>query len=256
MTKVFTILGTGWLGYALAQKLKDTYTVKVSIRNKEKYKDLKSEGFEPYILSEDSTENIDELLNCDYLFINYPPSKFKDYIGFLNKIYTNKNIKIIKKLFFISSTSIYPALQYNYDEDFEIEKEQSKKIVFEAETVASQSDVIFRCAGLMGYNRVAGKYFSNKKLTTLNKKINHVHRDDVIRATLFAIENDINGVFNLCSKYHPLRNELYINNAKKYGFKQPIFEINNNEIENRVIDGSKIESLGFRYKYENPMNYL
>ena len=255
MKKTFSILGTGWLGYALACSLKNDYNVKVSIKDTKKLKDLEHEGFTPYVLNEHQLEDLDSLLDCDYLFINYPPSKFEDYLSFLEKIYSHSKIQDIKKIFFISSTSIYPSFEGVFTEEFNIKKEDSKLIVFEAEQVAKKSHVIFRCSGLMGNDRIAGKYFSGRILKSSNKKINHIHRDDVIEATIFAIKNDIEGIYNLCSKLHPLRDDLYESNAKKYNFEKPILEYTNKKVFNRIIDGSKIESLGFRYKYQNPMQY-
>lgn len=253
--KTFSILGTGWLGYALACSLKNSYDIKVSIKDDKKLVSLKHEGFTPYVLNEKQLDNLDSLLDCDFLFINYPPSKFENYLLFLEKIYTHPKISNVKKIFFISSTSIYPTFEECFTEEYNIKKEDSKLIVFEAEQVAKKSHVIFRCSGLMGNDRIAGKYFSGKVLKSSNKKINHVHKDDVINATTFAIENDIKGIYNLCSKLHPLRDDLYESNAKKYNFEKPILEYANKKVLNRIIDGSKIESLGFRYKYQNPMQY-
>lgn len=255
MKKSFSILGTGWLGYALASSLKSDYEVRVSVKDDKKFESLKHEGFTPYVLNEKETHSLDSLLSSDYVFINYPPSKFQDYLSFLEKIYNHPKISNVKKIFFISSTSIYPTFEDSFTEDYNIKKEDSKLIVYEAEEVAKKSHIIFRCSGLMGYDRVAGKYFSGKVLKSSNKKINHIHRDDVILATIFAIKNDINGIFNLCSKQHPLRDDLYESNAKKYKFEKPILKYEDKKILNRIIDGSKIESLGFRYKYQNPMNY-
>ncbi len=255
MKKTFSILGTGWLGYALACSLKEDYNVKVSIKDDTRLDSLKHEGFNPYVLNEKQLDSLDSLLDCDFLFINYPPSKFEDYLLFLQKIYTHSKITNIQKIFFISSTSIYPSFEESFTEEYKIKKEDSKLIVFEAEQVAKKSHVIFRCSGLMGNDRIAGKYFSGKVLKSSNKKINHVHKDDVISATIFAIKNDIEGIYNLCSKTHPLRDDLYESNAKKYNFEKPILEYTNKKVLNRIIDGSKIESLGFRYKYQNPMQY-
>lgn len=84
--------------------------------------------------------------------------------------------------------------------------------------------------------------------------INFVHRNDVINATKFVIEKNINGIFNLCSKEHPTKQEIYTFNSKKYDFEIPIF-IDNKSFLNRVIDGSKIEKLGFEYKYNNVFEF-
>ena len=90
--KIFTILGAGWLGFELAKKFKNDYKVKVSSRSEEKMKMYKDEGLFAYILNENNLEFLDQLLETDYLFINFPPSKFEDYLTFLNKM-ENINLK-------------------------------------------------------------------------------------------------------------------------------------------------------------------
>ena len=252
--KAITILGTGWLGFELAISLKQKYKVKVSSRTAEKIKIYEDEGLASYILNEDNLDSLEQLLETNYLFINFPPSKFDDYISFLSKIYNHKSIKNIQKIIFISSTSIYPNIQGLFDEEYEI-KESSSKLVFEAENlVKEKSDVIFRVAGLVGGSRYFGKRSANKVVEYPKTPINFVHRNDVIEATKFVIENDINGIFNLCSKNHPTKEEIYSFNSKKYDFEKPIF-LDNKEFLNRLIDGSKIEKLGFTYKYNNAFEF-
>ena len=90
--KTFTILGTGWLGLELANQLKSEFEIKVSARNDEKSKTFKDLGFFSFILNEYNFSFLDELLDTNYLFINYPPSKFVDYLVFLNKIYKHEKI--------------------------------------------------------------------------------------------------------------------------------------------------------------------
>ncbi|WP_320034464.1 hypothetical protein [Halarcobacter sp.] len=252
--KTFSILGTGWLGLALAKELKTNYKVKVSIRTLEKEKLMLGEGLIPHLLDEDNLENLDSLLDTDYIFINFPPRKSKNYINFLDKIYSKIKLKN-QKVIFISSTSIYSNKEGIYDED-SLLCELNSSLVYKAEElVKSKTDVIFRCSGLMGYNRVAGRYFAGKTLDCEDSKVNYVHRDDAIEAVKFVIENNINGIFNLCSKNHPTKKEIYTHNAIKEGFTKIIFK-DKKDYPNRIIDGSKIESLGFRYKYPNPLDYL
>jgi len=252
--KAITILGTGWLGLELALDLKQKYKIKVSSRTAEKIKIYEDEGLASYILNEDNLDSLEQLLETNYLFINFPPSKFDDYISFLSKIYNHKSIKNIEKIIFISSTSIYPNIERLFNEEYEI-KESSSKLVFEAENlVKEKSDVIFRVAGLVGGSRYFGKRSANKVVEYPKTPINFVHRNDVIEATKFVIENDINGIFNLCSKEHPTKEEIYSFNSKKYDFEKPIF-LDNKEFLNRLIDGSKIEKLGFTYKYNNAFEF-
>lgn len=252
--KTFTILGAGWLGAKLAQNLKSDYNVKVSVRNNDKLLDFENLEYTVYILNENDFSSLDELLDTNYLFINYPPSKFDDYLGFLEKIYSCEKIKNIEKIIFISSTSIYPNFEATYDENCFIEN-PSNKLVFDAEElVLNKTHIILRASGLFGEDRIAGRRLANIKVDFPKTKINFIHRNDVISATIFAIKNDLNGIFNLASKQHPTKEELYSFNAQKYGFEKPIFSDNENCIE-RIIDGSKIEKFGFEYKYFDAFNF-
>ena len=252
--KTFTILGAGWLGFELAKELKKNYKIKVSLRDEKKSEIYKNLGFCSYVLNENDFSFLDELLDTNYLFINYPPSKFGNYLAFLEKIYNHPKIQNIEKIIFISSTSIYPNIAGDFKEDFVI-KNPSNKTVFNAENlVLNKTHIIFRASGLFGEDRIAGRRLSNKIVDFPQTKINFVHRCDVIDATIFAIENNLNGIFNLCSKQHPTKEELYSFNAKKHDFEKPIF-IENTFSINRTINGSKIEKLGFVYKYFDAFNF-
>lgn len=251
----FTILGSGWLGKTLAFSLKSDFKIKLSSRNVEKAKELRKDGFLAYVLKENDLTSLEQLLDTDYLFINYPPSKFEDYLLFLRKIYEHPKISNIKKIIFISSTSIYPDIEGIFTEDFLLSI-FGKKVVFDAEKlVLEKSHIIFRVSGLLGEDRIAGRRLANKIVDFPKTKINFVHRNDVINATIFAIENDLNGIFNLCSKQHPSKEELYTFNALKYNFQKPVFVENKEEFINRIIDGSKIEKLGFEYKYYDAFKF-
>jgi nucleoside-diphosphate-sugar epimerase len=252
--KTFTILGTGWLGAKLAENLKSDYNIKVSLRNEDKLLDFKNLGYSSSILNEYNFSSLDELLDTNYLFINYPPSKFDDYLGFLEKIYSCEKIKNIEKIIFISSTSIYPNFEATYNENCFIEN-PSNKLVFDAEElVLNKTHIIFRASALFGEDRIAGRRLANKKVDFPKTKINFVHRNDVINATIFVIKNHLNGIFNLVSKQHPTKEELYSFNAQKFNFEKPIFSDNKSSIE-RIIDGSKIENFGFEYKFFDAFNF-
>ena len=141
--KAITILGTGWLGLELALDLKQKYKIKVSSRTAEKIKIYEDEGLASYILNEDNLDSLEQLLETNYLFINFPPSKFNDYVSFLSKIYNHKSIKNIEKIIFISSTSIYPNIERLFNEEYEI-KESSSKLVFEAENLVKEKTQLHR----------------------------------------------------------------------------------------------------------------
>ena len=239
----------------LAKTQKDRFRIKLSARNESAQKAHTDLGFESYVLTEGVYDGLDVLLSCDYLFINYPPTKFSDYLQFITILAGYPAISNIEKVFFVSSSSVYPKASGVYDESSEI-LSPSNPLYYEAEkSIGAKGDVIFRCAGLMGAGRIAGKYYSDKIVTDGKSRVNHVHRVDVISAFLFAIEQNLNGIFNVCAPIHPTKEELYAHQSRVYGFAPPIFTEDFGSSE-RIIDGSKLEKLGFEYKYKNPMEFV
>ena len=265
-----SILGAGWLGFPLAQSLLalKQHALKVSTTSTSKIESLKKEGFEPYIINSDDYLNntlLNDFLICDILIINIPPKKSnQNYLVFLKFIASHKALKRVKQIIFISSSSVYPLGKktYNEDEDITVEN-SSKEVVYKAERIFLNSNTpvnILRCSGLMGYSRVAGRYFENKKVPDENAKVNYVHRDDVIAAIVLLIQNECkNSLYNLCSLEHPSKKEVYLRNSEKLGFSKPIFD-NLLEVDViksvRLIDGSRIsKEMGFEYKFPNPLEY-
>jgi len=253
--KIFSILGAGWLGLELAHTLKDHYAIKLAARNEEAqhmYNDL---GFESYVLTENMYDNLDALLACEYLFINYPPSKFNDYFHFIKRLSQHPAFSTIEKIFFVSSTSIYPKAPGVYDENSEISS-SSNPLYYEAEkSLHGKAHVILRSAGLMGAGRIAGKYYSNKSVTDGKSRVNHVHRMDVIRAIIFAMDHSLEGIFNLCAPLHPTKEELFVYQCQQCQLILPLF-IESVESKQRIIDSSKLEGLGFEYLRKNPMEFM
>ncbi len=95
--KTFSILGAGWLGLELAKTLKDQFTIKLSARNALIQTTHTELGFESYVLTEGIYNNLDALFSFEYLFINYPPSKFNDYLQFINTLSQHPRFSTIEK---------------------------------------------------------------------------------------------------------------------------------------------------------------
>ena len=249
--KTFSILGCGWLGYALAQSLKDKYLLKVSTSSIEKKKSLEKEGFSSFLINDKFNDN--SFYDCDILLINIPPSKSKNYLSLLTSIY--ECIQSKTKVIFISSTSVYAKIEKEFYEN-EVENLSFNSLVYKAENqINKDTNLIFRCAGLMGYTRIAGKYSSNKILDCEEQVVNYVHRDDVISAIVFAINNELEGIYNLCSPIHPSKKEIYLYNAKKFSFDKPIFKDKKTYIK-RIINSDLLRDKGFEYKYKNPFDFI
>lgn len=252
--KTLSILGCGWLGLAVAKSFKSNYHLKVSTTTKNKLEHFKELEFEPFLISESKQVNLDNFLKCNYLLIALPPSKFNNYPLFLKNILMHPQIKTIEKIIFISSTSIYDNKEAVFLEEHKIIKPLNPLVYDVEKEVEAYCQVIFRCSGLMGYDRVAGKYFANKEVKDKKNPVNYVHQDDVINAIKFVIDNSILGTYNLCAPCHPTKEDVYRNNAIIHKFTMPLFRTQT-KVFKRIIDTKKIETLGFAYKYSNPLNF-
>ena len=90
----------------LAKTQKDRFRIKLSARNESAQKAHTDLGFESYVLTEGVYDGLDALLSCDYLFINYPPTKFSDYLQFIKILARYPAISNIEKVFFVRSSSV------------------------------------------------------------------------------------------------------------------------------------------------------
>ena len=114
------ILGCGWLGFALAKKLiSENYQIKGSTTSTEKIERFNKHNIEHCLLQINEDEIIGEistfLKDLNILIISIPPKSRKNSSSsYLNKIRClNEEIQksSIKKIIFISSTSVYGSNQ-------------------------------------------------------------------------------------------------------------------------------------------------
>jgi nucleoside-diphosphate-sugar epimerase len=101
-----------------------------------------------------------------------------------------------------------------------------KALVVEGETIVHDmcEDVtILRLGGLMGYERIAGKYTAGKVLTS-DSRTNYIHRDDVVGIITRIIDKDIRvEVFDVVAPRQSTKKVVFAQNAKKFGFKKTEF---------------------------------
>lgn len=189
--KKIAILGCGWVGNALKEK-------------------LALAGDEVNCLSRDI--NMDTLVGfyaCDALIIAVPPSD--EYLDVIEDAYfsVSLNEALDTQVIFLSSTSFYDG----------------KKIIKEAEELAKIKDpntVILRLGGLMGYDRIAGKYTAGK--TVDDGSTNYVHRDDVVSIIETVIEKRVkNKILNVVAPKQSTKKEIYTQNSKRFGFEETHF---------------------------------
>lgn len=268
--KTISVLGCGWLGAPLARNLlADGYQVKGSTTHPEKKSVMKDVGIRPYLLSLRPHLNQlypEDFFETDLLIIAIPPRIRHEGPDF-HPEQIRAVIKEIKKqqprhCIYISSTSVYPNLERELREEDAPEPEHCRHTaVCEAEKllqeVAGLNLTILRCGGLMGYDRIPGKYFAGEKdLDTGDIPVNYVHRDDVIGVVLEVIRQQYwNKTVNVVAPQHPSRKEVYLKNAADFGLEAPTFTKTRMQ-DYKVVSPAKLQQeLNYQFIYPNPLEF-
>ena len=112
-----SILGCGWLGLPLAERLRDEgHTIKGSTTSKKKIQLLKGKEIQPFLLEltpDMNCENCDNFWDADVLVLNIPPGRGKDNVKEFHQqqiqaVMDQLADSTINFVLFISSTSVYP----------------------------------------------------------------------------------------------------------------------------------------------------
>ncbi|MFD2200225.1 NAD(P)-binding domain-containing protein [Shivajiella indica] len=267
MTRV-SIIGLGWLGRPLAIKFQELgYSVKGSSTTAEKVELLNKKGisakllnFEPHPVG----DRFHELFDTDILFINIPPKTrsspptfYPEQMKFLKEIVIQKGIK---KVIYVSSTSVYPDQNQIAREEDEISMENTgHKSLLKAEHLfgkeRSYDLSIIRFGGLLGFDRIPGKYFSGKEGVIGDTPVNYIHQVDAVNLVIWIIENGLwNQIFNGVAPFHPKRREIYERNALDLGFPPPK-SYENEGSGWKEISAAKILNTGFKFKFPNPLEF-
>ena len=234
------VIGCGWLGLPLAESLVKTgHNVIGSTTQESKLSSLSSKGIDPILFKLDPMPlgiDFNRLFQVDLLIVNIPPGRKKNppefYEEQIKYIKYQLQTSHVKQIIFVSSTSYYPNINGIVDTNTLPDLSMgSSKAVMQGEKQISQVNqdlVILRCGGLMGGDRIPGKWFAGKPTQGFNNPVNYIHLEDIIRVISGFVENwpDENSkkVMNLVSPVHPSRMEVHEKMAQKYGFECPIWD--------------------------------
>ena len=215
--KKIAILGCGWVGNALKEQ-------------------LESKGHEVNCLSRDvGMDTLVGFYAADAIVIAIPPSD--TYLDAIEDVYFSASLEeaLDTQFILLSSISFY----------------DNKKIIVEAEELAKIKDentVILRLGGLMGYDRVAGKYTAGK--TVEDGRTNYVHRDDVVGIIDSVIEQKLKAkILNVVAPVQSTKKEIYTKNSEEFGFKKTNFFENIGK--EKSLDAKGVETV-LNYTFKNP----
>ncbi|WP_372744668.1 dTDP-glucose 4,6-dehydratase [Lutibacter sp.] len=249
MNKTISILGCGWLGLPTAIKLiENGYHVKGSTTSPEKIATFKNLNIEPYIISIENLKdsNISSFLTSQILLIALPSKNIEGFKNLLKLILTST----IKKVVFISSTSVYTAKNKIVTETSILKPSALLEIENLFKTPKLKTTIV-RFAGLFGYNRKPGNFFRNGRIIpNPNGFVNMIHQDDCVNILFEIISKEIyNETFNACADSHPNRTEYYTKVKKDIGVEPPVFEKTDSSPFKIVCNKKIKETLNYTFKY-------
>ena len=175
MTERISILGCGWLGTAVAKRFVVAgYKVKVSSATPAHVAELEDVGFDAYrVLVHPEYLELDDpsFFDTDVLMISIPPKRIENIDTVFSAQITRIVEKIkeynVKKVVFISSTSVYEPKRQIVKEGDEGEPEKaSGKTLMKAEQLLLDQPefeaTVIRFGGLIGGTRNPAGFLSRK----------------------------------------------------------------------------------------------
>ncbi len=216
------IVGLGYIGLALADYLSSQgHSITGTTRNASRLETL-SNTCNHIVLLEKPSDLEKAFQNQEIVIITVAPDRYqlKDYEE--TYLETAKTIvgslpSSVKQIIYTSSTSVYGNCNGDWVEETRPLAPTSPQadILCQTEQVYQQSKTpacILRLGEIYG----PAREFLDKLRTMSQPRpgdgsnfMNIIHRDDIIKAIDFAIENNLDGVFNLCEERHPTRKAFY-----------------------------------------------
>lgn len=263
------VLGCGWLGLPLAAQLKENgFFIKGSTTQTSKLQEIAAYHIDPYLVQinpEITGDDIYLFLDVDLLIVNIPPGRNTEQASLYQKKMENlaKAIQVstIKKVIFISSTSVYPETNDLVDENSETDTSVPAIRMLKAETTFQKlqniNTTIIRMAGLIGPERHPGRFFGGKEnIPNGLAPVNLIHLEDCIGIIQYVIQQQIWGeTINAAAPSHPTKMDFYNLASEKFNGSTADFLSDKNSY--KIVDSTKIISkYGYTFKHPDLMQWL
>lgn len=261
------IVGCGWLGLALGAKLAaQGWRVEGSTTTEAKLPVLAQAGIVPHLLrlAPEPVGNWAAMLAAPLLLVCTPPQRAAHgdafYVEQMQHLAALLAHSAARRVLMVSSTSVYPETGRDMRETDEVDADNpivqaERHLLGLADT--GREVVVLRCGGLMGYNRIPGRYVAGKVVDSGQVPVNFVHRDDVLAAVELAAVHPAaaNEVFNVVAPLHPVRAQVYLQSAQQCGFAPPVL-VDNGPKPYKTVNSEKLVSrLGFGFRYPDPLGF-
>ena len=257
-------MGCGWLGLPLAKYcISKGYNVKGTTTSFEKVPSLEKEGIKSSViqLKENGIEgNISGFLeNIDILILNVPPrlrtDKKANHVKKINHLEREIRLSQVKKIIFVSSTSVYGHISGVVTEKTVPEPvTESGRQLLATERIFNDSSglkaTIIRFGGLLGPQRHPVTILSGKTgLSNGNSPVNLIHLNDCIAIMMAVIKQGWwNETFNAVYPLHPTKREYYTEEAQKKGLLPPEYGDENSQKGKIIVPFNLVNVKKYRFK--------
>jgi len=249
-----SVLGCGWLGFPLAIHLEKKHILKGSTTSEDKKDHLKSNYIAPFVIDIDSLNTDCEFFNTDILIIAITSKNTDSF----QKLVSEIEKSTVKKVIFISSTSVYPSSEVPLTEESETLK--TPLALIEQLFLSSKAfeTTIIRFGGLFGGKRQPGNFFkSGRVIKNPEGVVNMIHREDCIAIIDQVIEKESwNHIYNACANSHPTRRAFYTKSKQNLGFEVPVFEENKSIVMKLISSEKLMRNLNYNYIHSDLLRIL
>ena len=246
--KKIGIIGCGWLGNHIAERLSNQYEIYATTTTESKVEDLQSKGYHATLVSfphelDPEMKEWDAAKKLDAIIISVPFSgirgaqipmndKRENLLNFLGDFKG--------QLFLTSSTGVYPETEKDFTEDDKpAQKVESESFILDKFPQIN----ILRLAGLMGDQRLLKNY----NISNIDQLVNHIHYSDICSVVEKMLDNHSESkVYNVVAPIHPNKEEV-INAQKDLPYSGERTDVGRTISPNKLI-----EELDFEFQYPDP----
>lgn len=288
------IIGCGWLGRSLAERLKQQDIDVFATRSNEmNIKSLQSNGIQSDVLclpAEQSTLNQHPVFNQNYVVIAITPQFRRGRIDYAEKIQqlviAAQNNQHVKKIILVSTTSAYNGLFGEVDETTElnesadnvalIKKAEQTVLGFNKQRKGDEDQSSFvklasvlRLSGLVGPSRHPANFLKHGRMfNNPEARVNLIHQDDAVGLILALLNNTgFSGIVNGVSKTNATKAQYYSAAARAIGIPEPCFNTDSSFTNqskshcaskpSKVVSGKKARTqLKYSFVYDDLLNWL
>lgn len=262
-TAGISILGCGWLGLPLAEKLiAEGFPVNGSTTSQEKIPVLEAIGIRSFVISAAEKEifgNMTGFLHgSEILIVDIPPKlrgeKKEDFVAKITNLIPYIEKSGIKKVLFISSISVYAEDNSTVTEATipKPETESGRQLLAAEKALLHNFNfktTVLRFGGLIGKDRHPVKQLAGKEnLQNPEAPINMIHLEDCIGIILKIIEKNCFGeIFNAVAPFHPRRSVFYTEKAMQMNLALPTFVFDKPSVGKWISGDKTAEVLAYSF---------